>query len=52
MRATALICLGAGAGLTGADLRAVRSTDIICRSGGVIAVVRGARSRAVPVLAR
>jgi integrase len=52
MRATALICLGAGAGLTGADLRAVRGTDIICRSGGVVAVVRGARPRAVPVLAR
>jgi integrase len=52
MRATALICLGAGAGLTGADLRAVRGTDVTARSGGVVAVVRGARPRAVPVLAR
>jgi integrase len=52
MRAAGLVCLGAGAGLTGADLRAVRGTDIICRSGGVIAVVGGARPRAVPVLAR
>ena len=52
MRAAALVCLGAGAGLAGADLRAVRGTDVICRSGGVIARVRGARPRAVPVLAR
>jgi integrase len=53
MRASALICLGAGAGLTGADLRAVRGTDIVRRSGGVLVIVRsGARPRAVPVLAR
>ncbi len=52
MRAAGLVCLGAGAGLAGADLRAVRGTDVICRSGGVIVEVRGARPRAVPVLAR
>jgi hypothetical protein len=52
MRAGGLICLGAGAGLIRADLRAVRGTDVACRSGGVIAAVRGARPRAVPVLAR
>jgi hypothetical protein len=52
MRATGLVCLGAGAGLIRADLRAVRGTDIICRSGGVIVAVRGRRPRAVPVLAR
>ena len=52
MRASGLVCLGAGAGLTGADLRAVRGTDVICRSGGVLAVVGGTRPRAVPVLAR
>jgi integrase len=52
MRATALICLGAGAGLTGAGLRAVRGTDVTTRSGGVVVQVRGARPRAVPVLAR
>jgi integrase len=52
MRAGGLICLGAGAGLIRADLRAVRGTDVACRSGGVIAEVRGARPRAVPVLAR
>jgi hypothetical protein len=52
MRAAGLVCLGAGAGLIRADLRAVRGTDMICRSGGVVVAVRGARPRAVPVLAR
>jgi hypothetical protein len=52
MRAAGLVCLGAGAGLIRADLRAVRGTDVICRSGGVIAAVRSARPRVVPVLAR
>ncbi|MGH3124249.1 MAG: hypothetical protein ACRDND_24970, partial [Streptosporangiaceae bacterium] len=52
MHAAGLICLGAGAGLIRADLRMVRGSDIICRSGGVIADVHGARPRAVPVLAR
>jgi hypothetical protein len=31
MRATGLVCLGAGAGLIRADLRAVHGTDICCR---------------------
>jgi integrase len=52
MRAAGLVCLGAGAGLAGADLRGVRGTDVACRSGGVIVQVRGARPRAVPALAR
>jgi integrase len=52
MRAAGLVCLGAGAGLIRADLRAVHGTDVTCRSGGVIVTVRGARPRAVPVLAR
>jgi integrase len=52
MRASGLICLGAGAGLIRADLRAVHGTDVTCRSGGVIVTVRGARPRAVPVPAR
>ena len=52
MRAAGLICLGAGAGLIRADLRAVRGSDVICRSGGVIVTVRGRRPRTVPVLAR
>ena len=52
MRAAGLVCLGAGAGLTGADLRGVRGTDVARRSGGLIVDVRGARPRAVPILAR
>ena len=52
MRAAGLICLGAGAGLIRAGLRAVRGTDVACRPGGVIVAVPGARPRAVPVLAR
>ncbi len=51
MRAGALICLGAGAGLMGTDLRSVAGTDIVERSGGVIVVVGGRRPRPVPVLA-
>jgi hypothetical protein len=53
MRATALVCLGAGAGLIRSDLRQARGTDVVRRSGGVIVEVRGGRApRAVPVLAR
>ena len=52
MRAAALICLGAGAGLTGADLRGVRGRDIACRSGGVLIEVSGRAPRVVPVLSR
>ncbi len=51
-RAAGLVCLGAGAGLIRSDLRAVRGTDVTCRSGGVIVSVRGRRPRVVPVLAR
>ena len=49
-RASALVCLGAGAGLIRSDLRNARGTDITCRSGGVVAAVRGRAPRAVPVL--
>jgi integrase len=52
MRATALVCLGAGAGLIRSDLRQARGTDVTRRSGGVVVAVRGARPRTVPVLAR
>jgi hypothetical protein len=52
MRATGLVCLGAGAGLIRGDLREARGTDVACRSGGVLVAVRGARPRTVPVLAR
>jgi len=51
-RAAGLVCLGAGAGLIRGDLRQIRGTDVMARSGGVIVQVRGARPRAVPVLAR
>jgi hypothetical protein len=52
MRVAGLVCLGAGAGLIRGDLRDVHGTDVACRSGGVVVTVRGARPRAVPVLAR
>jgi integrase len=52
MRAAGLICLGAGAGLIRGDLRDLRGSDVARRSGGVVAAVRGARPRTVPVLAR
>jgi integrase len=50
MRAQGLICLGAGAGLLGADLRRVRGSDVVTRSGGLVVVVGGPRARVVPVL--
>src|SRR5450755_1173049 len=52
MRASGLVCLGAGAGLIRAGLRDVRGSDVIRRPGGMVVQVRGARPRAVPVLAR
>src|SRR5690242_3550102 len=52
MRTAGLVCLGAGAGLIRGDLRYARGSDVACRSGGVLVSVRGARPRAVPVLAR
>ncbi len=52
MRAAGLVCLGAGAGLIGGDLRDARGSDVACRSGGVLVTVRGARPRTVPVLDR
>ncbi len=51
MRASALVCLSAGAGLLGADLKAVTGKDVVARSGGVVVCVRaGPRPRVVPVL--
>jgi integrase len=52
MRAAALVCLGAGAGLIGAELRHLRGRDVHRRCGGLVVVVGGARARSVPVLAR
>ena len=49
MRLTGLVSLGAGAGLMGADLRGVRGTDVISRSGGVVVSVESKRPRVVPV---
>ncbi len=50
MRATGLVCLGAGAGLVGADLRLVRGSDLGVVSGICCVRVRGLRPRVVPVL--
>jgi hypothetical protein len=52
LRASALVCLGAGAGVIAGELRHVRGTDLVTRSGGVLVQVAGARARSVPVLER
>jgi integrase len=52
MRAAGPACPGASAGLIRSDLRDARGSDVTARSGGVVVTVRGARPRAVPVLAR
>lgn len=52
MRATALICLGAGAGLIGSELRHITGQSVVERSGGLLVAVGGQRARTVPVLAR
>jgi len=51
MRASALICLGAGAGVIAGELRELRGSDVVSRAGGVMVIVEGQRARAVPVLA-
>jgi integrase len=51
-RASALVALGAGAGLTSSDLRLVRGPDVQPRSGGLVVMISGAHPRVVPVLAR
>jgi hypothetical protein len=53
LRASALVCLGAGAGLVGTDLKAMRGKDVVSRSGGIVVCVRAGRCpRVVPVLSR
>jgi len=52
MRAAALICLGAGAGIVSGELRHIHGSDVRRRSGGLVVEVSGARARIVPVLAR
>jgi integrase len=51
MRATALICLGAGAGIIAGELRYLHGSDVLVRSGGVLVAVAGQRARTVPVIA-
>lgn len=53
LHASALVCLSAGAGLVGADVKGVRGTDVARRPGGVVVCVRaGRRPRVVPILCR
>jgi len=52
LRASALVCLGAGAGIVAGELRRVRGSDVVERAGGVLVIVGGRRTRSVPVLAR
>jgi integrase len=52
MRSSALLCLGAGAGLVGSELRHLRGSDVIERSGGLVVAVSGPRARVAPVLTR
>jgi len=51
-RLTGLLCLGLGAGLDASDMRLVRGSDVLTRSGGLVVVVRGRKARIVPVLGR
>lgn len=50
-RLVAVLSLGAGAGLIGRELRSVRGTDVVRRSGGLVVLVTSGRPRAVPVRA-
>jgi len=52
MRATALLCLGAGAGIITGELRHIRGCDVSERCDGLLVKVSGKRARIVPVLAR
>jgi integrase len=52
MRASALVCLGAGAGVIAGELRHLRGSEVVARGGGVLVLVGGRRARSVPVLDR
>jgi hypothetical protein len=52
MRASALVCLGVGAGVIAGECRHVRGVDVAVRPGGLLVAVCGRRARAVPVLER
>jgi integrase len=51
MRAAALVCLGAGAGVIASELRHLHGADVSEHPGGVLVRVSGRRARMVPVLA-
>lgn len=51
VRAGALVCLGAGAGIIASELRHLRGTHVLERAGGVIVTVEGVRARSVAVRA-
>lgn len=48
--ARALLALGLGAGLTGAEIIALRTTDVSTVGGTTLLTIRGAGERSVPVL--
>ena len=52
MRLQGLVCLGAGAGLLGSDMRHVTGHHIERLGGGLVVRVEGSSARLVPVLAR
>ncbi len=52
MRLQGLLCLGAGAGLLGADMRHVTGAHVTRVGGGLVVRVQGAAARLVPVLSR
>lgn len=52
MRLQALVCLGAGAGLTGGDMRHVTGAHVTRLENGLVVRVEGPMARLVPVLAR
>ena len=49
MRAAGLACLGAGAGLIRGDLRDVRGSDVIARSGGLVVAARARPPRTAAI---
>jgi hypothetical protein len=51
MRLQGLVCLGAGAGLTGADMRHVTGARVTRLGSGLVVQVQGTAPRLVPVLA-
>jgi integrase len=51
-RSSALVCLGAGAGIIAGELRALRGADVVVRADGLLVLIAGRRARSVPVLAR